>query len=72
VLKAVGVGLAGDLSRIDTRPWQAGRAVVATGLGFDAVPAWAVVDLPLEDRWVASAAVPATVPGTVRLHRFDG
>lgn len=72
VLKAVGVGLGSDLSRIDTRPWLADRAEVSTGLGVDAVPAWAVVDLPLGERWVASAAFPATVPGTVRLHRFEG
>lgn len=58
VLKAVGIGLATDLTALETRAWAPGPAEVTTDAL--AVPtSWDVLDVPVPDRWSASVAVPA-------------
>ncbi|MFF4082288.1 4'-phosphopantetheinyl transferase family protein [Streptomyces sp. NPDC001777] len=69
VLKAVGTGIAGDLSTIETHPGSPGSATVTAGV--PGTPgAWTVTDLDTPGKWVATAALPSHVPVTVTLRRL--
>lgn len=69
VLKAVGVGLAADLTGLDVYPDRGGPVAVRYGLDASAAgraAGWLVHDLPVEPGLVAALAVPTTSPGNTR------
>ncbi|MGW2792134.1 4'-phosphopantetheinyl transferase family protein [Streptomyces sp. NPDC001251] len=71
VLKAVGVGIATDLTTVETRPELSGPAVVATGVP-GTPSSWVVADLVVPDAWAAALSVPADAEGSrpeIRLHQ---
>ncbi|MET9921058.1 4'-phosphopantetheinyl transferase superfamily protein [Streptomyces sp. NPDC006435] len=68
VLKAVGTGITGDLTTVETRPDVPGPATVTAGVA-GTPGTWTLSDLATPGEWVATVAVPSRVPMTVRLHR---
>ncbi|MGW2181165.1 4'-phosphopantetheinyl transferase family protein [Streptomyces sp. NPDC001732] len=69
VLKAVGTGIAGDLTAVETRPGAPGPATVTAGVE-GAPGSWTVSDLATPGEWVATVAVPSHVLMTVRLRHL--
>ncbi|MFI8438408.1 4'-phosphopantetheinyl transferase family protein [Streptomyces sp. NPDC079020] len=68
VLKAVGIGLAADLTRIETHPDRPDPVTVTAGVpGTPDV--WSVSELSLPSQWVATVAVPHSVPTDVSTPR---
>ncbi|MGW4234037.1 4'-phosphopantetheinyl transferase family protein [Streptomyces sp. NPDC004980] len=60
VLKAIGIGLAADLTGIETHPDHPDPARVTAGIP-GTPDAWAVRDLPLPTGWTATVALPHSV-----------
>ncbi|MFD0025475.1 4'-phosphopantetheinyl transferase family protein [Streptomyces sp. NPDC058382] len=64
VLKATGVGIVTDLSRLETRAWERGPAEMTTDV-LSRPTTWRVDDAPVPDGWTAAVAVPAGFGGGI-------
>jgi 4'-phosphopantetheinyl transferase len=69
VLKAAGVGIVTDLSRLETRAWSPGPAEVTTDV-LAAPTTWQVAETPVPDGWTAAVAVPSGTGGDVTVRQF--
>ncbi|MCI4041588.1 4'-phosphopantetheinyl transferase superfamily protein [Streptomyces sp. TRM75563] len=70
-LKALGTGIATDLSRIETHPDRRGPVTVTAGPPGTARD-WSVHDVTIPGPWVATAAVPHGVSARVTVSRHPG
>ncbi|MET7599385.1 4'-phosphopantetheinyl transferase family protein [Streptomyces sp. NPDC004082] len=72
VLKAVGIGVTTDLTRLESDPAAPGPVRVTAGARPGDTRPWSVTDLPLPTPWTASLAVATTPtaprPPEIRLH----
>ncbi|UYQ64809.1 4'-phosphopantetheinyl transferase family protein [Streptomyces peucetius] len=69
VLKAAGVGIVTDLTRLETRAWAPGPAEVTTD-ALSGPTTWHVADTPVPDGWTAAVAVPAGFGGDVTVRQL--
>lgn len=71
VLKAVGIGIATNLTEVETRPGSVGPVDVEAGARAGAAELWSVTDLALPEPWQGALAVRAGQTGAVRVHKHE-